>query len=500
MIDSRSHLTTQADLDRTHKRRQLRRWLFGILVLVSLGAVLLLSYNIGSKSASSNAALDRISLYFGYSRKPITRTLRLDLCKIPNATFVECQTRTDSTDVTRPDIVSALVDNDLQTNTQDSQFPANQLSVTASNSGRTALLLTVTADPESPDDVNPGEYQGQIVIERASGPDVPLQVVVTLAARKGGVARWAIFALAVGAFAGTALKWVDNTFTPIALLRRRQRRVENILRQYKTALPRGVSGRLADIGLAISTFDSEGVAGSLDLITQNQDALIVFASGLERLSAQIREQRTLATSSSSLSWVREAVKVEEEFVASLRDKIWPWEEADKVKIAVGNAGAWLRQFSLLIRTYEVTRDDNDRQAVEHFALAIVRGGPESLEGPVPDPIPAGVAQRNVSEASASKSGLFSDAEEEEVGSPDIDRRSPALWLLDNAWWLTLVVIASAVVAFGYQSQFLEDAGFEGDTLDYFRMAAWAFAIQIAGGTVLETLGRLRASATATPAL
>jgi len=42
---------------------------------------------------------------------------------------------------------------------------------------------------------------------------------------------------------------------------------------------------------------------------------------------------------------------------------------------------------------------------------------------------------------------------------------------------------------------LNNSDFEGDARDYFGMAAWAFAIQVAGGTVLETVGRLRTSST-----
>lgn len=69
----------------------------------------------------------------------------------------------------------------------------------------------------------------------------------------------------------------------------------------------------------------------------------------------------------------------------------------------------------------------------------------------------------------------------------------SLVLLDNAWWLTLFVIAMVVVFAGYQTQFLEDQAFEGDHADYVQLAAWALAIQVAGGTVIETVGKMRTS-------
>src|SRR5215204_428105 len=80
-------------------------------------------------------------------------------------------------------------------------------------------------------------------------------------------------------------------------------------------------------------------------------------------------------------------------------------------------------------------------------------------------------------------------------APAIFSGRPALilWLLDNAWWITLLIIAAVIVFVGYQTQFIDDPSFEGDAADYVQLIAWALAIQVAGGTIIETVGKLRTS-------
>ena len=106
----------------------------------------------------------------------------------------------------------------------------------------------------------------------------------------------------------------------------------------------------------------------------------------------------------------------------------------------------------------------------------------------------GSTERSAAIVQDSSSARSLDAAHDEATPQSFrERRTTAEWLLDNAWWITLAMIALVVVFFGYQTQFLENAAFEGDTLDYYRLAGWALAFQLAGGTLLETLGKLRVS-------
>ena len=58
-----------------------------------------------------------------------------------------------------------------------------------------------------------------------------------------------------------------------------------------------------------------------------------------------------------------------------------------------------------------------------------------------------------------------------------------------------MVVGAFVVAFvGFQTQFVGDKTFDAGTGDYLRLFAWAFAIQVAGVTVLEVAGKLVTSA------
>ena len=70
------------------------------------------------------------------------------------------------------------------------------------------------------------------------------------------------------------------------------------------------------------------------------------------------------------------------------------------------------------------------------------------------------------------------------------RRALIEVLFDWSWLITLLVAAIAVTAIGYKTEFLDSDTFQDDTNNYWTLAAWAFAIQLAGTTVAEAAGRL----------
>lgn len=449
---------------------------------------------------ATSATLDGLKLHFGMSRDTLTRTLRLDLCAEQGQfTFAECSL--DSASATsaddRPAILSAVVESDLQEVHGQGTFPAGQLLVSASNAGRTAVLLNVSANPGSPEDVPAGQYLGRVVVERSVGPSIIFPIRAELSPRTGGVTGKVLVALAIGAFGGTMLKWIDDSFSPLAAIRRRQRRLDLHLRNYTDELPLGVVRRLDELNFAIRALDSDGVASSLDQVAENQDALLRFATGVERLEREVWLQERIPIGwDSAPPLILEALALEKEYVADLRGRVWPWDRADEVQTSLTQAQRGFQIYTRGIRQYASAQTPEEKERLERLSRELIAHGPENLMdgGDLGDTAKAGGLERPRSPVGEDVNPLFY-----KVDYADFDRehehaiphRNATLWLLDNAWWITLAVIASTVVAFGFQSQFLENAAFEGDRLDYFALATWAFAVQVAGGTVVETLGRLR---------
>jgi hypothetical protein len=486
---------------RTQRRARAGRargfWLVAGIVGV-LAATVYIASQATRQPSSGLASLDEgIRLNFGLSREPISRSLRLDLCSGETGQeLVECAAD-EPAEAGRVEIESAVLETDLMNASSQMQFPTNQFTVTATNVGRTGLLVNVNANPNEPDDVPPGAYVGRVIIDRSDGSTIPLAVRAELTPKDGGVAWRAFLALLLGALGGTLLKWLDDSFSTLAALRRRQRRVEHYLQGYTSALPEGVRRRLRQVQMAIRSFDAEGIDTTLDEIVTNQDALIVFAGTVDVLETELGRQREMleALGPDAFSYaVHSAIAVEEALLADVRIRMWPWDQAEELSAQLKKAQSRFRQLTAGMRRFASTRDESVRNLLDRIATQIVQddlaslGESLDLNEEVQVPVLAhgghvdGAAPQPLPSLPTSRTAPLAEVPE---------RRSVGLWLLDNAWWLTLGVIAALVVFLGYQTQFLENLAFDGDITDYFALAAWALAIQVAGGTIIETVGKLR---------
>lgn len=485
------------------------RTLFFILGVVVLGVVITLLIRAEPRPASTVANFDEgLDLNFGLSREAISRTLRLNLCESDELrNSAEC---TDEESVVpRPEIASAALRRDLISGSGN-QFPAAQLGVAASNVGRFGLVVNVNANPTTPSDVEPGVYRGEVVIDRSEGPPILLPVTATLLSRSGPVAWKAGTALAAGALAGTLVKWLEETFSPLAALRRRQRIVRNYLLPHRAVLPIIARTRLDHAQNYIAAYDLDGATEPVRHLHDHQDSLLVFAHAASAVQSQINTQTGILERCPELGFADGAVAAETRALDELQARSWPWEEpatvlqelstvrrfADRLTSTLGRAAdegiesAPARQLQSWVNrlakgeTIDQMSGDLDKVAEEPTAAqgpASLVGGartmrsPESVETSGGEGRPKAFDQRSAAPAEAT----------------DTRDSRPGLWLLDNASWLTLLFVASIIVFVGFQSEFIDNSSFEGDAADYVRLIGWALAVQVAGGTIIETIGRLR---------
>ncbi|WP_448640264.1 hypothetical protein [Geodermatophilus sp. URMC 63] len=488
------------------------RTLLFMLGIVVLGGVVTLLIRAEARPSTTVASFDQgLQLSFGLSREAISRTLRLDLCESEQLRdSAECSD--EGSDVPRPEILSAALRGDLISGAGN-QFPAAQFGVSASNVGRSGLVVNVNANPTTPNDIGPGVYEGQVVIDRSVGPAITLPVTATLLSRSGVVAWKAGTALAVGALAGTLVKWLEDTFSPLAALRRRQRGVWSRLLPHREVLPTTAKNRLDEAQGYIASYSLEEAGEPVQQLHDHQDSLLIFADAAEALREGMDTQRRIMKADPRLQFADAALVAEAEFLDDVRARPWPWKEPDTVL-----------QELLTVRRFAGRLANVLRQAANQ--------GPESLpakqleswidrlaKGQTIGQVLADMSKVDGQPADASRqaswagiSGTVTSSDIAETAGHDSqtkasdrqpaatrrelrrrDRRRPSLWLLDNAWWLTLFFVASIVTFVGFQSEFIDNTSFEGDAADYVQLIAWSLAVQVAGGTIIETIGRLRTS-------
>jgi hypothetical protein len=431
----------------------------------------------------------KFTLSFGLSRLPITRSVLLSLCpeNEERQRFPDCEAgaETPTTDAkARPEVTSAGVVADLQSDDggeASDQFPADQLTVVGSNEGAEGLRIKVTAEPRQPERVPPGTYRGTLVVERSSGPPVHFAMTTVLNDPEGWVSQKAFLWLLLGAGAGALVKWLNDAFAPLAGLRRRQRRLTRTMRPDLPYLPLTVARALEDVRESIRLVDATGVADRLDLITKHKEELTEFAAAIRALQRELDVQRALVERMDDKSEkFNTFLRREQQRIDELLARPWPWSDAQKTLDDCREMLSAFESATDRLQGGDIGTDEDKNALAEE--LTGLAGSDRDLarEG----------AERAAAEAEAAERSKAREQESKQ-------RRRKLEWLLDNSWWLMLAVSALAVSAIGYETEYLNNDGFEGAPSDYWKLAAWAFALQLAGTTVLEAAGRLalpRASA------
>lgn len=520
---------------RSHRNRReatvLGSLLIAILIMGPLIAVILWFSTSRETAEESGGATMKgdaplLPIIFGLTRDPATRTRLVDLCNSPSgdelestADEPECPGEEDAgllndQQPERPRVLSAFVEQDLTRQAgSEGQFPASQLSVVATNVGRTGLLVSITANPKEPREVDDGEYSGEVVIERSEGDPIRLAVEASLESRGGAVAVKAFFALFAGALAGAVVKWLNDTFTPVAVLRSKARRLDRILGDHAEGLPAGAERRLLDVRDALTRFDSLEVSDQLEMLSRHREELTSFAYHYSSLKEELAVQRKyLSKLPQEPDGAKSALATEQEFINDLRNGEWPWQSGDETNKRLNTARHRFRAVTIAFRNYyfnqhdPTLRDQLDQRIREVNSADSDALGEKldaegasklpGLEGASHQTVPAPHLVPDIVEPVASTQLDEEEVRRSALRPPTRSPRRLRLIALDTAWLITSIVAALVVAFIGYQTEFLGDASFDGGPGDYAALAAWALALQVAGTTVVQVVGRLATPAAA----
>ena len=448
---------------------------------------------------------------FGLSREPITRTRDVNLCPTPAiGAYPECEQPAESeasaSGLDRPAVLSALVSGDLLGPGGENQFPAKQVAVTAANVGRQGLEVSVVADPLTPSEVHPGQYTGQIVIERTSGPPVVLDLVLRLEQKTGWslASFWAVVALGVGAVLGGLIKWLNETMAPLSGLWRRWRRLRRRLAPHWAGLPEDARSQLVDARTSIQERDASDVGALLDAFAQQQSGLIAFSRALADIKEHLDEQtRELSRLPHPVAYQEAALQTQRNAIKDLNQMSWPWPppiaDFEKKYQALKEN---IRLISRNVQDYTATPNSQSQLQLESRFVQVSTGGASGLLSPLSSPMilsQTGQLPELLPLGDPMEVEQLADMHlrSDQGMEPPSDRNEGIERVLNTTPFLVSFGTGLVVVFAGYLTQFADAAAFSGG-LDYLKLVAWTFAAEVTGVTLLDLAGQLKGSAPAAP--
>jgi hypothetical protein len=284
-----------------------------------------------------------------------------------------------------------------------------------------------------------------------------------------------LLALLLGALGGGLVKWLGDRYSPVAVQRRRQRRLLRRLGPFLAFLPERVRDDFEVIRDGITHFDPEGLDKLLSELETQGDALARFGAAMLDLDDLLKwlAENDLPGSTPPVAVILQAATEEQTRLLTTK---YPWEHPDELCTSAEKLRSLLRAIkrAVIARDTEAYQQSARKMFATDtdFADALERGTAR-LAADQPQYVPPPSPQRTLKAST---------------------HRSLPQFLLDNVLFITMVSAALIVMIVGYQTQFLDNKAFDGGNGDYLKLFLWAFALQVAGVTVAEVVGKLSTSA------
>lgn len=519
------------------KARRLAAWLWPwpLLSIVVLTLIFLYPANYDSINAPAT-----IRLEFGYSRANLTRTSGVPLCRgsvdqqknapalaggdanapiWPSDRFPECPEYEGPGKGTRPAVVSAIAEGDLnqvaiygdQTvscspGQTGPQFPSSQITVTASNSGVADIAISVGANPLTPEEVHPGTYCGTILINRtpiegATNIENPIRLPISVHLSNRTqlpILLRVAAALLLGGLLGGGIKWISDNLGTLAAADRRYRRLMALALGYHKYLPDPVKRATKALRAGLDARDVAQIAEAttqLEPYDSQLGLLARWATATRDLETAIQRINALLQSKPPTVAIPDSVKQAlTRLDAVLKDR----RRTDPVDLQTDQgatqAQAAIRLTSAVTKYVQKQYEQSEKElgmAASHVLETIAAPLSDSQQpttGSSDDPNdqPAGQLREDVS----SDEHQDHPSGKESTKSGEKKKWSPINWAMHHPSFFILALTAGVTAFFGVSSQFINDTTFTDAFLDYFALFSWAFVGLIAGGSLVDIVTRL----------
>lgn len=417
---------------------------------------------------------------FGIQRLPQTRSILIS---------------TGGTSPAGAETVTPRLSADLIASPKLEQFPADQVTLTATPVGAGQVEVTASLNPTSPERAGDGLFTGTISVLVGSR-SVSVPIAVYLAPKSGYRALLAFLLLLLGAIFGLSVKWVTEALSSLAAARWRFDAITQRLRGSGGLLPTSAEDLISDIWNRISRQDVSQLDGSFESLESALGPLRTFSESMKNVNDDIRLQRK-ARHDQSLP-VDDVISEERRQVADLLNRDWPWPDTSAVLAEAKQLSAYARA-----ATGAITAGRPD--VVSLFAKGDFAAAFELYRSPSQQAAAQG------SDDSAAESARLRASDDGQV--PHIqDLEMPPMVLLQRRWiglfnargwiqWMTerprtLAAVASILVVsiVGLQLQYLDSTSFDGSLASWLSLLLWAAVIELSGVSVLDVVGRLSGGA------
>ncbi|MFC7532475.1 hypothetical protein [Actinoplanes sp. GCM10030250] len=464
-----------------HRRRQISRRVLPALLLI--GAAIAVSALLGAPStadtgpARTHAEVPKgaLMISFGAGRTPLTRTMtvRPPIGKIAG---------------NPPGAFLARLESDLADTRTGRQFPAQQVTVAASEIVPGVLALTVSANPWSPEQVPAGDFRGSIRVSKDdSHAEVP--VVLRVGERGGWSALYAVLILVTGAAAGLLIKWITERLTPQAMIYRR-------LASLRRAVGWGSDGRNLPVAARLRMEELQDVIARHDYGRAEQ-LFTDLETGRERLASMASRFVVL---DNALSAQAQAVSVQPRpMPRNVLARVDAVIDECHRRLQLAKGAAWPDRADEIARDLDVLRL-NFITASQVITSYLDTPNEGTLRTAVD------LLQRGEYDSAAQEYDRFLQSGTVETGTtaePGKSRRpnpmraprpeEPGL----SPWFRAARPIAGmasvlVVALVGLKLQYLGNPSFQGDLTAWVTLGLWGFVVELSGTSVIEVVSRLGA--------
>jgi hypothetical protein len=467
--------------------------------LLAAAGLVLLSSSIGTVRA--RAADPVLPMHFGLGRLPLTRTLTVTLPPKGDATVIE-----------NP---SVRLVQDLNNAKRQGQFPASQVTLSATAIGGALVQVTAVATPTDPEDVPAGRYEGGIIVAADGFGTLPVSLVITLTDRAHGwhaTRVWAV--LVVGAAFGTYAKWLNDTGLVLYPLRRRLQLIDSRLADVIEALPVDYKASRKAAQNAITQGDVATAKAEVARLVRYLDPARALAGATKKLRDESAAHAELARERGL-----DKYKTVTRILATEGATIGAHERAsyDRFKDEVEAANADEPNLALVGDVLEFYQPRTSQPKLRDVLNLLRRGKyldarkmwEEEIDKTVPDgwgdqAAPTSTAERNETEQCEPKAkketGEKTSASGRKYGSKirTFVRATPgavATWSIDHVRFEASLVLIALTATVGFTQKFLGDPSFDGGEGQYFGLFFFAAAVPLGGIQVVQLLGRVFPSPT-----
>jgi hypothetical protein len=398
-----------------------------------------------------------------------------------------------------PSVLVARVTNDLIQDSGAKQFPADQITLTATPVGSQSIEVVATLSPMNPEKVGDGLFKGQIDVYTGSETfHIPLYVYLT--PKSGFRATAAFLLLLLGAALGLSVKWITETLSDLSAAHRRYMRLRGGLGDLKS-LPDDAAAMLDEIGDRIKSQDTGQLDDLFKPLEKDRRSLRAFGAAIGEVNVNIQEQEDGAAQEQGngnnpvLSLVMIIADRERMEVRKLQTTKWPWPEVTEGETVLEKASGLSRQ-SLIASAalsapgqfedvlYKFQRGEFGEAEMEYLRQNRPEANAESSAMPLAAS-PETADKTRKTQALRGRILLRPQPPE-----PPREDKSLTEWITKRPRAMAGAASVIVVAIVGLQVQYMNSTSFTGSLSDWLNLLLWAAVIELTGVSLLDVVGRL----------